>query len=144
MAGAVLPDPDTDFGRRVRARLRTERVIWFTTVGADGTPQPNPVWFLWQGDDNVLVYNSITAHRLAHIRRNPRVCLHFDGNGQGGDIIVLTGIAEIMDDYPSVVDNSAYRDKYAQGIERVSGSAEAFAEQYAIPALIHITKTRGF
>ena len=38
----VLPDPQSPFGARVRERLRDENVIWFTTVGADGTPQPNP------------------------------------------------------------------------------------------------------
>lgn len=144
MTSGAIPDGSTAFGERVRRRLADDRVIWLTTVGRDGTPQPNPVWFLWQGDDSVLIYNSITANRLAHIRRNPRVCLHFDSNGRGGDIVVLTGTAEVLDDYPSVVDNAAYRDKYAQGIEQVSGSAEAFAAQYAVPALIHITRTRGF
>jgi hypothetical protein len=49
MAHDVLPDPETPFGEKVARRLRTEMVIWFTTVGADGTPQPNPVWFLAEG-----------------------------------------------------------------------------------------------
>jgi PPOX class probable F420-dependent enzyme len=140
----ALPGLSTAFGARVRRRLTDEQVIWLTTVGRDGTPQPNPVWFLWQGDDSVLIYNSITAHRLAHMRRNPQVCLHFNSNDRGSDIIVLTGTAEILDDYPSVVDNSAYRDKYDAGIERVSGSAEAFAAQYSVPARLHITHTRGY
>ena len=50
----VLPDAGTPFGDRVRERLVDEQVIWLTTVGADGTPQPNPVWFLWtpeEGDE---------------------------------------------------------------------------------------------
>jgi hypothetical protein len=42
---SVLPDPATTFGKRVRRRLRDEPVSWFTTVGADGTPQPNPEAF---------------------------------------------------------------------------------------------------
>ncbi len=41
--------PSTPFGARVAQRLREEHLIWLTTVGADGTPQPNPVWFLWDG-----------------------------------------------------------------------------------------------
>jgi hypothetical protein len=40
---SVLPDPATPFGERVARRLREEAVIWLTTMGADGTPQPNPV-----------------------------------------------------------------------------------------------------
>jgi len=43
MAESTLPDPSTAFGERVRRLLRDERVIWITTVGKDGTPQPNPV-----------------------------------------------------------------------------------------------------
>ena len=87
MTSHVLPDPATGFGNRVRLRLHDEQVIWFTTVGGDGTPQPNPVWFLWE-DNSALVYSRPDANRLTHIRRRPQVCLHFDGDGSGGDIVV--------------------------------------------------------
>ena len=140
----MIPERSTAFGAKVRRRLTEEQFIWLTTVGRDGTPQPNPVWFLWQGDDSVLIYNRTTAHRLVHVRRNPRVCLHFNGDDRGGDIVVLTGAAEILDDHPSAAGDSGYRDKYADGMERVSGSLEAFAEEYAIPVRVHITHTRGF
>jgi PPOX class probable F420-dependent enzyme len=65
---AVLPDPSTPFGERVAQRLRDDPVIWLTTVGADGTPQPNPVWFLWDGE-SFLTYNRADAKRLAQIKR---------------------------------------------------------------------------
>lgn len=140
----MIPERSTAFGGRVRRRLTEEQIIWLTTVGRDGTPQPNPVWFLWQGDDTVLIYSLTTAHRLTNIRRNPSVCLHFNGNDHGGDIVVLTGTAEILDDCPSAADSSDYRDKYAEGMERVSGSVQAFAEDYAIPLLVRVTRARGF
>jgi PPOX class probable F420-dependent enzyme len=100
MTAHLLPDPATGFGERVCQRLRDEQVIWFTTVGADGTPQPNPVWFLWE-DNSALVYNRSDANRLTHIRRRPQVCLHFDGNGRGGDIVVLAGRAQVLEGPPS-------------------------------------------
>lgn len=53
MAPDTRIDATTDFGRRVRERLTEESVAWLTTVGRDGTPQPNPVWFLWDGDAEV-------------------------------------------------------------------------------------------
>ena len=31
-------------------------MAWMTTVGDDGTPQPNPVWFLWD-EDGFLVFS---------------------------------------------------------------------------------------
>jgi hypothetical protein len=43
-------DLTTDFGKRAAERLAKEKVIWLTTVGVDGAPQPNPVWFVWESD----------------------------------------------------------------------------------------------
>ncbi|HEX6468951.1 MAG TPA: TIGR03667 family PPOX class F420-dependent oxidoreductase [Streptosporangiaceae bacterium] len=139
----MIPDESTTFGQRVRRRLTEEQVVWLTTVGDDGTPQPNPVWFLWQGDD-VLIYNATRARRLAHLRSRPRVSLHFNSDAGGDDVIVLAGTAEIVPDHPSAADNPAYREKYGDGMVQVSGSVEAFAEQYSVPARIHITHVRGF
>jgi hypothetical protein len=68
----VIPDRATAYGERVRRRLTDETSIWLTTTGWDGTPQPNPVGFLWDGGDSVLTYSQADARRLANIRRQPR------------------------------------------------------------------------
>jgi PPOX class probable F420-dependent enzyme len=142
VASDVLPDQATAYGERVRRRLAEETVIWLTTVGRDGTPQPNPVGFLWEGGDTLLTYNQTGARRLANIRRQPLVSLNFDSNG-GGDIVVLTGTAEILDDYPPATDNPAWLDKYASAIDARFGSAATFAETFSIPVRIHLTHIRG-
>ena len=49
-------DFSTDLGRRIARQLESERVIWLTTVGSDNTPQPRPVWFVWDGT-SLLVYS---------------------------------------------------------------------------------------
>ena len=41
------------YGERVRRRLTGEMTIWLTTVGRDGTPQPNPAGFGWDGGDSL-------------------------------------------------------------------------------------------
>jgi PPOX class probable F420-dependent enzyme len=143
MTAHLLPDPETGFGERVRQRLRDEQVIWFTTVGADGTPQPNPVWFLWE-DNSALVYNRSDANRLNHIRRHPQVCLHFDGNGRGGDIVVLAGRAHVLEGHPSPHEMPGYLDKYRESMARVSGSPEAFSEAYPVPVRVDVARVRGF
>ena len=42
-------DTATPFGERAQRRLRDDKLAWLTTTSADGTPQPVPVWFLWDG-----------------------------------------------------------------------------------------------
>jgi PPOX class probable F420-dependent enzyme len=66
----VIPDPGSAYGERVRRRLTSEMAIWLTTTGRDGTPQPNPVGFVWDGGDTVLVYSQAGARRLDNIRRH--------------------------------------------------------------------------
>jgi PPOX class probable F420-dependent enzyme len=135
--------PSGAFGERVTRRLRAERVIWLTTVAADGTPQPNPVWFLWDGADEILVYNRAEAQRLAHLAERPAVSLNLDGNGQGGDIIVVSGLARRDDAAPAPDANPDYLAKYQEAMERVSGTVEQFAEDYPVPVRIAIRRIRG-
>ncbi len=79
------PDTSTDFGRRVEGRLREEYLVWLTTVRADGLPQPSPVWFLCDGE-SVLVFSQPDTQKLRNIERDPKVSLHFDVVGRGGNI----------------------------------------------------------
>ena len=139
----VIPSASTPFGERVHRRLREERLIWLTTVGADGTPQPNPIWFLWDGADSILMYSLPDAARVRHIKRNPRVSLNLDGNGRGGDIIVLTGDAHISPDEPSADENPEYVEKYNDFIARGFGTPRKFAAEYSLPIRIKLTKVRG-
>ena len=143
MTDHLLPDPATGFGERVRQRLRDEQVAWFTTVGADGTPQPNPVWFLWD-EPGLLVYNRPDANRLTHLRARPRVSLHLDGDGHGGNIVVLTGHAQVLDGYRLPHELPGYLEKYREAMIRVSGSPEAFSQAYPVPVRVEVTRVRGF
>jgi PPOX class probable F420-dependent enzyme len=143
MSDQVLPDPSTPFGERVRRRLREEQVIWFTTVGRDGTPEPNPVWFLWDGE-GMLIYSYNSAKRLDHIRRNPRVSLNFNSDPSGGDVVILTGRATILADHPPASRWQPYLEKYGESIDAVSGSAEAFSQSYSVPVRVEVTNVRGF
>ena len=137
-----LPPPDTPFGKVLRERLESEIVIWMTTVGQDGTPQPNPVWFLWDGE-SILTYNRADAVRVAHVRQRPRVALHFDGNGKGGAIAVLVGDAEVVTAEPAQ-ENPAYVAKYKEQIERIGHDLAGFGDAYPIAIRIRPTKARGF
>lgn len=135
-------DWDSAFGRRVQRRLRTERIIWLTTVGADLTPQPRPVWFLWEGD-SFLVYSRPDTAKLKHIVRSSKVSLHFDGDGLGGDIVVFVGDAEIVEDRPPADQVPAYVEKYVQGFKRISLTPGQFAKEYPVAVRITPKAVRG-
>jgi len=135
-------DTTTDFGKRVARRLREETVIWLTTVRHDGTPQPAPVWFLWDGEA-ALIYSIPNQQKQRNIERNPKVSLHFDGDGRGGDIIVLTGEAAIVPDAPPATAIPAYVEKYAEPVKRIGMDAASFAAAYSLAIRVTPTNLRG-
>lgn len=143
MATDPLPDPETPFGTAVRERLAGEPVIWLTTVGKDGTPQPNPVWFL-HDDGEIVVYNLPSANRLVHIRQRPQVALNLNSNEYGGNVVVVTGTARLAPDELPPDQNPAYAAKYGDSMVSVSGSAKKFAQTYHVALRIAITRVRGF
>lgn len=144
VSAMTLPDQGTEFGQRVRRRLESELVMWFTTVGANGTPQPNPVWFVWEEPGSILVYNRTDARRLEHIADRPRVSLNFNATDHGGDIVVISGLAEQAPDVPPPDQHAEYLRKYGEAIVDVSGDAKRFAAEYSVPIRVHIEKVRGF
>ena len=137
-----LIDTSTEFGQRAERRLREEWLIWLTTVDAEGTPRPIPVWFLWDGSESVLIYSRPSTPKLRAIARNPRVSLHLDGNGKGGDIVVARGVAGISDD-PPAHEIPDYVEKYRPRLEFNRWTPEEFASMYSVPIRIGLTRIRG-
>jgi PPOX class probable F420-dependent enzyme len=138
----ALIDESTEFGARVARRLRDETVVWLTTVTPSGAPLPRPVGFLWDGGANVFVYSQ-PGTRIRNIQRNPKVTLNFDGDGHGGDIVVLSGTAEVDESRPSAAENTAWFAKYAAEWERSSITPEAFAQRFCVPVRIRINAANG-
>ena len=139
-----LPDPATPFGERVARRLREERLIWLTTVDARGMPQPTPIWFLWdEATSTILMYSRADAKRLVHMQQNPRVALNFDGNGFGGDIIVITGEAQLSPVDPPADRLPAYVEKYREFIATRYDTPENFASVYPVAVRILPSTVRG-
>ncbi len=133
-------DRTTGKGSHVAARLEQDVVAWMTTVARNGTPQTSPVWFLWDGR-TFLVY-SLESARVRNIAAQSRVSLNLDGNGQGGDIVVIEGKAAIDHSVPSAADNETYVAKYGGRMERNGWSPEWFAGRYSVPIRITPTKYR--
>ena len=136
-------DASSEFGRRVAKRLAEDQIVWLTSVGADGTPQPNPVWFLWDGA-TLLIYSRPEAARLRHIVRDPRVSLNLNSDADGDDIVVITGMAAVAPDEPSASESAAFIEKYRTGIANLGMNPESFAAAYSVALRVTPEKLRGF
>jgi PPOX class probable F420-dependent enzyme len=134
-------DESTTLSALVARHLRDDRVAWLTTVTPAGAPLPAVVWFLWDGENTVRVFSKPDAPRLRNLRANPKVSLHFDGDGWGGDIVVLSGEASFDGEPADAL--PAFVEKYAWGFERIGLTAKQFAQRYSIPIAIRLTKARG-
>jgi PPOX class probable F420-dependent enzyme len=139
--GRVI-DTGTEFGARAARRLSDEAIAWLVTVTPSGVPVPIPVWFLWE-DGSVLIYSQAGKAKLRNIERNPRVALHLDGNGRGGDIVTISGDAEVSDDAPAD-QLPAYVEKYSWGFDNLGMTAAEFAAEYSVPIRIRIRRLTGF
>jgi len=135
-------DLTTLFGERVTRRLREERIIWLVTIDPDGLPQPTPVWFWWDGE-SFLIYSRAKQAKLRNIHHHPQVALHFDGDGQGGDIIVITGTARLDSTALPAHQHTEYAQKYQWGFDRIGMTPEQFAADYAVALRVTPEKVRG-
>ena len=129
-------------GKRAAQRLQSEACIWLTTVDLQGVAQPRPVWFDWDSEA-VFFFSQAKAKKLAHIRRDPRVTLHFDGGPEGEDVQVFHGQAEILDGPVSPPRAESYLKKYGGMIQGLGYSPEQFFREYSMPVIVTPTHLRG-
>jgi PPOX class probable F420-dependent enzyme len=134
-------DTTTPAGRRAADRLHDELIAWLVTVRPDGQPQPSPVWFLWQ-DPEILLYSQPRAGKLRALRHNPRVALHLDGNGRGGDVVVLEGTAGIDPSAPPPDATPEYVAKYGEAIRGNGWTPTSFAADYSVAVRIRAERAR--
>lgn len=116
--------------------------MWLTTVTPSGAPLPRPVGFLWDGEESVSVYSQPGA-RIRNIVRNPNVTLNFGGDGNGGDIVVLSGTAEVDESAPSAAENAAWMAKYANEFDRFGLTTESYAQRFSVPVRIRLNAVHG-
>ncbi|NNL69594.1 MAG: TIGR03667 family PPOX class F420-dependent oxidoreductase [Acidimicrobiia bacterium] len=134
--------PDNPFGDRVRTRLTDEIVAWLTTVDADGTPRPSPIWFWWDGE-SILIYSKDGTSRTKNLAHRPEASFTFDSNGTGGDIVILEGTAVVSEDRPST-EIPEYQEKYREWIPRIGMDPGTFAIGYPVPIRFYPKRLRGF
>jgi PPOX class probable F420-dependent enzyme len=134
-------DFKSDLGRQAQRLLDSEYVIWLVTVSSNGTPQPRPVWFIWD-NDAVLIYSKPTSAKLKHIASHPQVALHFNSDREAGEnILVLTGQA-VVSNGASALQVPAYMKKYKSGITGIGMTPQSFSDSYSVAIRIAPARMR--
>ena len=135
---------NTKFGRVAKKHLQSEYFVWLTTVDSTGTPQPRPVWFIWE-KDSLLVFSRANSYKLKHIQNNPHVSLHFNSADKKAEkhLIVFTGTAVIEANAKPANKIRAYMKKYRTGIVGLGSTPEQFADEYSVAIQITPAKLRG-
>ena len=130
------------FGRRAQRRLKSESVVWLTSIDDLGRPQPRVVWFHWDGTE-VLICSQPKAGKVRQIATRPHVAMHFNADAHGNDVVVLLGEARLASRVPPER-LKAYLRKYRSGIADLEMTPESFVEEYSVPILVRPTTLRGF
>ncbi|NWF68269.1 MAG: TIGR03667 family PPOX class F420-dependent oxidoreductase [Chloroflexi bacterium] len=122
--------------------IRDSQFAWFTTVRADGQPQPTPVWFIWDGA-TFVIYSQPQAQKVRNLRANPKVALSFAGDDEGEEYLVVMGHAAIDAQAPAPKDNAAYMAKYSAGIANIDMTPDSFNATFSLAIRITPMRVRG-
>jgi PPOX class probable F420-dependent enzyme len=72
------------------------------TVRADGAPQVNPMWFLWDAGEGVVrMTHTRVRHNYRYLQREPRVALSIADPGNEYRYLQLRGMVERIDEDPT-------------------------------------------
>lgn len=137
-------DTTSDLGSRAASRLTDELVVWLVTVDPHDAPQPTPVWFLWDGGDEVVLRSQPRTAKLRNVRRNHHVAVHLNSTRSGDDVVVLTGTAAIDDGGLTPEERVAYDAKYDEGIRSLGMTPDGFHGDYSVTVRVRLERLRGY
>ena len=136
-------DPADELHARSLARLESEQVAWFGTVGRDGFPHAVPIWFLWR-DGRALIMSELHTAKVRNLRENDRVIFHLEAGDDGEQVLVLRGTAAISPEPATAwLDRIEveYTAKYEEWMQRMGITTAWMAERYT--AVIEVTPLKA-
>jgi PPOX class probable F420-dependent enzyme len=131
----------SDDGAWARDHIDLDVVGWFTTVGADGTPQPSVISFLRDGD-TIFFYSKPDTPKLRNIQRSPAVSFHLQSDDHGDHVLIIGGTAQVD---PSILPSDrhpAYAAKYRGPLAHWEMDEAATARSFSVPIRIRPRRVR--
>jgi PPOX class probable F420-dependent enzyme len=124
---------------QIEKHLSSDQIVWLTTVTPSGRPAPRPVWFIWDGT-TVIIYSLPDGAKIKHIAANGQVSLNFNCTPGGGDVVVISGRAEVVHGAPPPSEVPGMLDKYRDTIAAM-GYTQEWYDSYS--TAIHVTPERA-
>lgn len=122
--------------------IANSEYVWFTTVRADGMPQPTPVWFVRDTNDTFIIYTIAGSHKTRNFADNPKVALGW-AIGDGGNYCVVMGEVKVDETLPPASQQPAYIAKYRDSIAEIGFTPETFIETWSVPLRVTPERVRG-
>ncbi len=126
---------------QIKRHIENDEIMFLTTVSPKGRPSPRPVWFVWDGS-KLNTYSQPDTAKLRHIAANPNVTLSTNIAPGGGDFVMVSGTAKVLEGGPHASQFPGYLEKYAAGIAGLGYRNEQMDAEYSVH--IQITPTRAW
>jgi PPOX class probable F420-dependent enzyme len=136
-------DLTTQRGKTIDEWLRSDPIIWLSTVGPTGRPHTVPVWFGWDGD-SILIFSEPETRKIRDLRGNAAVSLALETRDEGEEVIFFEGDAELTAESSAELMTEEYAKKYVHLFSRINSSPEKMAAQYSQPIRIRNPKVKAW
>jgi PPOX class probable F420-dependent enzyme len=124
---------------RIDRLLRSEPVVWMSTVRPDGSPHLIPIWFSWDGEA-IIVATKPNAQKVRNVRANPVVMLALGQPDADFDVGLLEARAELLDVPAADVLPASHLAKYRAPMAAIGLTPDEFLATYT--QIIRIVPTR--
>ncbi|MBA2634334.1 MAG: pyridoxamine 5'-phosphate oxidase family protein [Chloroflexi bacterium] len=123
--------------------LRTDAVVWLSSVRPDGRPHLVPVWFHWDGK-RIVAFSKPNARKVGNLRDQPFVMLAVGTPGPDFEVELIEATAELPSTPASAVMPTGFGAKYRELLRRAGLTVQRYAEVYSQPIVLRPTRFLGY
>ena len=128
---------------RADAALRSDPVVWLSSVQPDGRPHLVPVWFHWDGEQ-IVAFSKPHARKVDNLRDQAHVMLAIGTPGPDFDVELIEATAELPATPAFEVMPSGFGAKYCDLLRRAGLTVQRYAEVYSQPIVLRPTRFLGY
>lgn len=143
MSRTAMPTSQATRRPSAEAALRSDPVVWLSSVQANGRPHVVPVWFHWDGD-RIVAFSKPQARKIENLRGSPAVMLAVGTPGPDFEVELIEATAELPDEPAERLIPAGFATKYRELLKRAGLSVQRFAEVYSQPIVLRPTRFLGY